>query len=156
MVYMADNIMNNSTHKNPDKRIALSVVSAMVGKPAVSATRMITGDQNFVFAVKTADAEYVIRMTDINHKAKFFSAIYWQEKLLPLGIPLAKFIDSDLEAKHSPFPALLMMRLPGDDLCNVYLNLTDTDKKNLAAHMAKIQATASALTQGIGYGITNR
>lgn len=147
--------MNNTTNINPDKHIASSVVSAMVGKPAISATRMTTGDQYFVFAVKTADAEYVIRMTDIRQKAKFLSAIYWQEQLLPLGIPLAKFIDSDLEGKHSPFPALLMMRLPGDDLCNVYLSLTDIDKKNLATHMAKIQATASTLPLGIGYGITD-
>ncbi len=98
----------------------------------LAATRMATGDQNFVYAVKTSAAEYVLRMTDISHKHKFEAAIAWQKMLLPLGIPLAEFINTDLDNKYSSFPALLMMRLPGDDLINVYADLKDPDKKSLA------------------------
>src|SRR3990167_7702547 len=116
----------------PTEEIAASAVASMTHEKVLSTTRMTTGDQYFVFAIKTINAEYVIRMTTMDQKEQFLSAIYWQDMLIPLGIPLAKFIQSDLESKHSPFLALLMMRLPGNDLCNVYSTLTTKDKKNLA------------------------
>lgn len=71
-------------------------------------------------------------MTDIERKNNFITAIYWQDILIPLGIPLARFINSDMNCDHSPFPSLLMKRLPGTDLCNIYSSLTTSDKRNLA------------------------
>lgn len=146
--------MTKLTEK-PSKQIASSVVKSMTGEEVISTSRMVTGDQNFVFAVTTADSEYVIRMTDEGHKQKFVAAIYWQKKLIPLGVPLAEFIQTDLEGKYSPFPALLMKRLQGDDLVNVYPNLTNDDKKNLAREIIKIQALVTALPEGPGFGITD-
>lgn len=139
----------------PNENIAATVVTSMMGEKVLSSTRLTTGDQHFVFAVKTSKSEYVLRMTKEINKNYFISAQYWQEKLLPLGVPLAKFIRSDLEEKYSQFPALLMIRLPGDDLCNVYSSLTSLDKKNLAQEMVKIQSTTKALPEGLGFGITN-
>lgn len=139
----------------PNENIAASVVASMTNEKVLSSIRLATGDQHFVFTVKTTSLEYVLRMTKKENKNYFISAIYWQEKLIPLGIPLAKFIRSDLNEEYSPFPALLMMRLPGDDLCNVYANLTDLDKKNLAEEMVKIQSTTKALPHGLGFGITS-
>jgi aminoglycoside phosphotransferase (APT) family kinase protein len=139
----------------PDDTVASTVVASMTGEKVLSASRMVTGDQNFVFAVKTTDSEYVIRMTDDKHKFKFIAAIYWQKLLLPLGVPLAEFIITDLDGKYSPFPALLMKRLLGDDLVNVYPELTDEDKRNLAHEIIKIQSLAITLPEGPGYGITD-
>lgn len=143
-----------STEK-PNTQIASSVVKSMIGEEVISTFRMLTGDQNFVFAVTTADSEYVIRMTDEGHKQKFQAAIYWQQMLIPLGVPLAEFIQTDLEGKYSPFPALLMKRLLGNDLVNVYSDLTDAEKKNLASEIIKIQALVTALPEGPGFGITD-
>lgn len=143
----------NTNRLTPNEHIASFVVSAMTGEQALSATRMATGDQNFVYAVKTSKAEYVLRMTDVGHKYKFHAAIAWQKMLLPLGVPLAEFIKSDLEGKYSPYPALLMMRLPGDDLINIYPSLTEADKKSIALEMIKIQALCVRLPEGPGYGI---
>jgi hypothetical protein len=61
----------------PTEEIASSVVSSMTNEKILSAIRITTGDQYFVFSVKTTKSEYVIRMTDENHKKKFISAIYW-------------------------------------------------------------------------------
>lgn len=141
------------SHTVPNEKIASAVAATMTNEKVLSSTRMTTGDQYFVFAIKTENSEYVIRMTDNNHKKKFISAVYWQEKLLPLGIPLAEFIKTDLEGMYSEFPALLMLRLPGNDLINVYSKLTDSDKKNLADKIAKIQATVATLPEGPGYGM---
>jgi len=137
----------------PNEEIASNIVEAMTNEKALSSIRMTTGDQYFVFAVKTINSEYVIRMTDAHHKNKFNSAIYWQNKLLPLGIPLAKFIKTDLDEVYSQFPALLMPRLPGNDLINVYSNLTDIDKRNLAQEIVKIQNATTILPEGLSYGI---
>ncbi|VEG92256.1 aminoglycoside phosphotransferase family protein [Legionella spiritensis] len=143
--------MNNNLA--PSEQDILSAVSSMTGERVLSLTRMATGDQNFVFAIHTAGSEYVLRMTDISHKHKFYAAMKWQKMLLPLGVPLAEFINSDLEARYSPFPALLMLRLPGDDLINVYPQLADLDKRNLADEMINIQALCNSLPKGPGYGI---
>lgn len=140
----------------PNENIAAIVVAAMIGEKVLSTHRLTTGDQHFVFAVATSHAEYVLRMTKETNRNYFISAIYWQEKLLPLGVPLAQFIRSDLNGQFSQFPALLMMRLPGDDLCNVYSSLTHVDKKNLAHEMVSIQSRTKALPEGLGFGITNR
>lgn len=145
--------MNES--RVPNEEVASGVVEAMTNEKVLSSIRMTTGDQYFVFDIKTENSDYVIRMTDANHKSKFNSAIYWQNKLLPLGIPLAKFIKTDLEGMYSQFPALLMLRLPGNDLINVYSDLTDLDKRNLAKEIVKIQAAATTLPEGLGYGITD-
>lgn len=146
--------MTKPTEK-PTTQIASSVVKSMTGEDVISAMRMATGDQNFVFSVKTVGAEYVIRMTDLPHKQKFEAAIYWQKKLIPLGVPLAKFIQTDLEGKYSKFPSLLMKRLIGNDLVNVYFELTKTQKKDLASEIIKIQTIVSTLPEGPGYGITD-
>jgi len=139
----------------PTEEIASSVVLSMTGEDVLHSKRMTTGDQHFVYDVKTEKSEYVIRMTDTSQKDKFISAIYWQEKLLPLGIPLAKFIKSDLKCKFSQFPSLLMVRLPGDDLCNIYSRLTDLNKRNLAIEMVKIQAMTDPLPDGQSYGVVD-
>ncbi len=139
----------------PNEKIAADVVNSMTNEKVLSISRMKTGDQHFVFALKTSLSEYVLRMTTLEQKKSFISAIYWQEKFLPLGIPLAKFLISDLDGNYSGFPALLMNRLPGDDLCNVYSSLTDLDKKNLAEEMVKIQKSATALPAGLSYGISD-
>lgn len=127
----------------------------MTGEKIISCNRMGTGDQHFVFEVITASAKYVIRMTDFKHRNNFISAIYWQDKLLPLHIPLATFIQRDLDGRFSPFPTLLMRRLPGDDLINVYASLSATEKRFLAREMVKIQSATSSLPNGSGYGFAS-
>lgn len=141
--------------KRPNEKIAESVVSKMTNEVVLSVDKMPTGEQNFVCAVKTDRTEYIIRMTIPDYKSVFIAALYWQEKLMPLGIPFAKFIQYDLTGEYSEFPALLMLRLPGNDICNIYSDLTDIDKKNLSAEMIKIQSTTKSLPLASGFGIAS-
>lgn len=143
----------SNDHKIPSKQDIESVINSMIGEQVLACTRMKTGDQNFVFAVSTSDAEYILRMTDFNYKYKFEAALAWQKLLLPVGVPLAKFIKTDLDAKFSLFPSLLMLRLPGDDLINVYHTLTDNEKRNLAIEMINVQALCKGLPNAAGFGI---
>jgi hypothetical protein len=143
----------DNSRPTPNEQTITSILFAMTEEEVLSVTRMTTGEQHFVYAIRTPETEYVLRLTDISKKHKFHSAVAWQKRLLPLGIPLAKFIKSDLDCQYSPYPALLMMRLPGDDLVNIYSELTDANKKSLANEMVNIQALCRKLPEGSGYGI---
>src|SRR5688500_5951552 len=124
----------------PDLKTAKYVASRLLKVDVLDAHRLTTGNKNFVFAINTKDQDFVIRMTTGAHKDVYHAAAYWQEKLLPLGIPLAKFIGKDLNESLSPFPALLMEKIPGDDICNLYGNLTLETKRNLAQQIVDIHA----------------
>lgn len=136
----------------PDENVASLVTAAMTGSKVFETKRLATGNQNHVYAVRTDAGEYVIRLTSAAHKDKFTAALYWQQKLLPLGVPLAHFIAADLEGRFSSFPALLMNRLPGDDLGAVYTTLSDSQKQNLAQQMTTIHAGFKKLPNGQKYG----
>lgn len=144
--------MNNLTDQ-PSEIIASTIVAKMTHEKIIDVVRFLTGEQFFVYAVSTENQEYVLRIAQPHRKSKFLAGFHWQEKLIPLGIPLAKFINFDFDEHYSPFPALLMKRLPGDDLCNVYETLSSSDKRNLANAMVEIQAKKNALPDGPGYGI---
>ncbi len=139
----------------PNNDIAANVVAKMTLESVLSVRKMPTGEQNCVFAVKTNEAEYVIRMTTEDHQHVVTSALYWQEKLIPLGVPVAKFIKSDQKGLYSEFPSLLMLRLPGDDLCNIYKGLTNDEKKSLSQEMIQIQSVTKRMPLSLGFGIAS-
>ncbi len=139
----------------PDIESANIAASILLKEDVLEAKRLTTGGKNFVFAISTISGDFVIRMTTKEHKGAYESAIYWQNKLLPLGVPLAKFIAADLEEQVSPFPTLIMQRVPGDDLCNVYKKLSTTNKQNLAQQITNIHTKTSAMPIGVNYGFAN-
>ena len=51
----------HTTHMQSALQIASSLVQSMTGELVLNSTRMKTGDQNFVYTVKTSDAEYVLQ-----------------------------------------------------------------------------------------------
>ena len=139
----------------PDIETAKVVASALLKENVLDAQRITTGRKNFVVAITTPNNEFVIRMTTKERKITYEAAIYWQNKLLPLGVPLAKFIATDLEEQYSPYPTLIMQRAPGDDLCNVYKNLSVVTKQRLAQQMVNIHRKTEDLASGYQYGFAN-
>lgn len=137
----------------PDEKFAAHVVSHLTGETVTSVSRLTTGNQNYVYAVDTEQSTYVIRMTH-KFRDKFVSALFWQEQLISLGVPLARFIAQDLDGQYSPFPALLMKRLAGADIGKAYSSLTAEQKKSIAQQMVDIHAKLSALQDGSKYGYT--
>ncbi len=138
---------------SPDEKDAAHVTSHLTGEIVTSVSRLTTGNQNYVYAVDTEQSTYVIRMTH-KFRDKFVSALYWQKQIIPLGVPLAKFIAQDLDGQYSPFPALLMKRLPGADIGRAYPSLTAEQKKSIARQMVDIHAKLSVLPDGPKYGYT--
>lgn len=142
------------TQNLPNENIAISIASKMFDIPVLSATRFGTSDMHYVYAIECKGKQYVLRLTKPEYKKSFEAAIYWQKKLLPLGVPLAEFIVIDIDGKFSPFPALLMRRLPGNDLCNIYNTLTLEEKKHLASEIVEIQRLTAKLPEATGFGFT--
>jgi aminoglycoside phosphotransferase (APT) family kinase protein len=134
-------------------KTAANVTARLTGETVTSVSRLATGNQNYVYAVDTKKSAYVIRMTN-KFRDKFVNALHWQEQLIPLGVPLAKFIAQDLDGKYSEFPALLMRRLPGSDIGDVYRSLTAEQKKSIARQMVDIHAKLDILPNGSKYGYT--
>ena len=141
--------------ETPDIETAKMVAASLLGETIVNINRLTTGGKNFVFALSTTNHSYVIRMTTKECQNTYLASIYWQNKLLPLGVPLAKFIATDLEGRFSSFPTLLMQRIPGDDLCNVYKNLSIATKQGLAQQIVSIHTKTAALPLGSSYGFAN-
>ena len=135
-----------------DIETAKVVAAALLKENVLDAQRFITGRKNFVVAITTPSNEFVIRMTIKERKDTYAAAIYWQNKLLPLGVPLAKFIATDLDDQYSPYPTLIMQRAPGDDLCNVYKNLSAAMKQKIAQQMVSIHRKTEVLPLGSQYG----
>ena len=131
------------------EEMAADKVFKLTGEGVLFTERLHTGNQNYVYAVQTNKSEYVIRLTTPENRRQFDAAIYWQNRLLPLGVPLARFVAQDIA---SPFPALLMHRLPGVDLRKAYPSLTDSEKMRLAETIVSIQQLTYALPEGKGFG----
>jgi aminoglycoside phosphotransferase (APT) family kinase protein len=139
----------------PDIETAKVVASSLLKEEVLDAQKLTTGRKNFVVAITTPNNKFVVRMTTKEYKNIYEAAIYWQNKLLPLGVPLAKFIAADLEDQYSPYPTLIMQRAPGDDICNVYKNLSAITKQRLAHQIVNIQKKTEVLPLGSSYGFAN-
>ena len=136
----------------PDINIVKHVATQLLNQEIMHVGRLTTSNMNYVFTVSTKTHDYVLRMAQPKYKHTYESAIYWQQRLLPLGVPIVKFIAHDLEGKHSPYPAVLMDLVPGDDLCNVYKQLSTDAKQSLAQQMVDIFAKTDNLQVGTTYG----
>ena len=145
--------MQKTSLPNPNEETAAKVTAALTGELVTKAIRLTTGNQNYVYAVETKQSKYVIRMT-AKFKDKFISALYWQEQLIPLGVPLAKFIALDLTEKYSNFSSLLMKQVPGKDIGQAYYSLTKDQKKSIAQQMVDIHTKLNTLPDGEKYGYT--
>ena len=76
--------MDNS--KIPEKEDIKSLMTSMMtGENIHSVSSMPKGDQNFFYAITTVRFDYIFRMTSLENKSKFESAIVWKHLLLPIG-----------------------------------------------------------------------
>lgn len=126
------------------------IVSENLSETAVSAERFTTGSQHYVFDVKTESGlNFVVRVSRPEHRHFAASARFWNELLRPKGVPLPKILASDLSAE---FPFLILERLPGADLWQVYRELSASEKKALATEMARLQTIAASLPKASSFG----
>jgi hypothetical protein len=67
-------------------------------------------------------------------------------------LPLPKFLYSEVEKNLFEFPVIIMERLKGKDLGDVYTELSQGQKRKLALEISNIQRVVGTLPQANGFG----
>jgi aminoglycoside phosphotransferase (APT) family kinase protein len=132
---------------------ATEIAAAIMGEPLRSVVRFPTGTSHFVFDVQTVHGQRaVLRLSRREEIGAAHGAVYWSRALRPMGVPLPALLHADLELKRFPFPIMLLERLPGDDLGDVYGGLSRRALRALAERLAAIQDLVTRLPHGGGFG----
>jgi hypothetical protein len=136
----------------PTPKTACKIIETLWQEPVLSITRFKTGLCHFVYDVITASGKSVVVRIARDTEAGLKGAVYWSQKLRPLGVPLPELLYADLEAEIAPFPFILLERLPGQDLGAVYPQLTYTQKQAIVIALVKAQNRVGSLPLGPGFG----
>jgi hypothetical protein len=135
---------------SPTGQDACRLVERALGIKTVTARRFPTGLCHFVYDLELADGRWVVaRLAGASSPQYLAGGVYWQTRLRQLGVPLAAQLFADLRAT---IPHVILERLPGDDLGNVYSTLDDDQKKAVAAAVVGAQRIASRLPEASGFG----
>jgi hypothetical protein len=108
--------------------------------------------------VELADgSKLVVRIGSKDNFQTYDNAIYWRETLRPLGLPMPEFFEYSNDPAKSEYPYIIMKRLEGKDLHDVYPDLLQREKRVLAWKMVGIQQRVNTqLPTGNGYGFASR
>ena len=137
----------------PTEDDAAQIFQAVLGQTACLVERFPAGLAHYVFDVRTeTGGQFVVRLTRAEQAAEFAGAVYWHPRLTSVGVPLPKLLYTDPTGTDQRFPTLILERLPGADLGEVYQQLTREQKHRLAQEIARIQAAVATLPPGPGFG----
>ncbi len=135
------------------KEEAVRIAESFARQPVISIERFETGLAHYVYDVTLGDGRKVVaRLASPGNDATLAGAVYWSQKLRPLGVPLPELLAYDLTRQKFNYAYLLLERLPGQDLGLVYPGLSVPQKRDLAREIARIQGIVNALPPGPGYG----
>lgn len=137
----------------PTEQAVLQAASRCLHQEAVTARRIPMGRSHFVFAVELASGECLIARITRHDRAECFAGFaYWRRQLAEVGVPVPRVLSMDLTRSALPWPIMFLEKAPGDDLCNVYADLTAAEKRSVADDLIDIQHRMSGLQPGPGYG----
>lgn len=139
----------------PNEEAARTVVKNVVDKEVSSIDRFNTGLDNYVYKVQLEDGKVVVaRLNYPGKEDQYTAAVYWYKQLEPAHIPMPKLFASN--TKPGTIPYMIMEYVPGVDLGDVYVTLTQEEREHIAKHMATIQIDVMThLPLGPGYGYAN-
>lgn len=125
------------------KELARQIIEDNLGRKAVEIKQFSTGLSHFVFDVLAKhDFSCVIRIARPERKKEFQRGIFWHQKIENIGIRLPKIFDIGGIKDH---PYIVLERLKGDDLENVYASLSTLEKRNIAEKVSGIQQKIALL-----------
>ena len=134
----------------PKSSDILPIIAQHFPKGAHAIRRFETGLAHFVYDVALKSGERVfIRLANPDHAAELAGGVFWHARLLALEVPLPVLIAHDLDA---PWPYMILERLPGADLGQVYGQLSGDQRRVLAYQIAGIQDQVAQLEPADSYG----
>lgn len=136
----------------PAPHDAALAVRVALGVEARHIARLTVGHCHYVYSVTTADGrEVVARLASAESLDALAGGLYWHERLRKIGAPLASLLAADL-APARGFPYMLLERLPGQDLGQVYTRLSPIQRQALAKRIVELQRRVATLPPASGYG----
>jgi aminoglycoside phosphotransferase (APT) family kinase protein len=118
---------------------------------ALKIDRFPMGNCHFVFDVITESGKNLVaRIARPENKNLLENAIFWNGLLKPKGVPLPEILAFELNSTN--FPYLILERLKGTDLNEVYPQLSKLEKNLLATELVKVQNNVRTLPPAKGFG----
>lgn len=136
----------------PTENDAATIIQKVLSERAQTITRFKTGLRHYVYDVVTeSGAKFVVRIARENDES-LDSTVYWYRRLRPLGLPLARILHADPQGKSVGLPFVVLERLAGRDLGDVYVTLSSDEKRAIASGVFNAQTLVKGLSHGNGFG----
>jgi hypothetical protein len=143
-------VMRPNTHILPDERTAEEIFGLHSASSVQSVIRFPIGLCHYVFEVRTSDrAASVVRISSPENRRLIQGGCYWSLVLGKIGVPIPTLYASGV---YEDFAYMVLERLPGRDLGQVYGGLKPAAKRSIAAEVAEIQQRIATLPVARGYG----
>ncbi|MCM1188473.1 MAG: aminoglycoside phosphotransferase family protein [bacterium] len=123
-----------------DCREAIAIFENDTSKSVAQIERCSTGIANYVFIVSTTTEKFVLRCS--KDKNAYKDSIYWLGKLSVCEIPIPAVLS---QGTYQDYSYLILSYIRGDDIGNVYCQLNDREKKQIAGEVVAIQRKVSKI-----------
>jgi aminoglycoside phosphotransferase (APT) family kinase protein len=140
----------------PSARTAATLVERRLGVAVEMIERFQSGLANYVYDVRLVDGRRLVARLahGPDAQATTRAAVYWNRLLRPRGVPLPQLLGWELRPPAGA-PYLLLERLPGRELGEVFPTLTRAQQRALAGRIVDIQRAVGQLPDGPGYGFAS-
>ena len=105
-----------------------------------SVLRCAVGQGNFVYIVELSDRKVVIRCSE--EPDAYIDTIYWLEQLEAIDIPVPRILG---KGRLSGYEYVILTYFEGQDIGNVYTELTSDEKREIAKTVVDIQEKVALL-----------
>lgn len=136
----------------PDETTARLIAERHVdtGSKIERCERFATGLRHWVYDVVFASGQnVVVRLSHPDHRLELAGGVFWQQELRGVGVRVPDVLAFDVEGDQ---PYMILERLTGTDLGNVFDHLSERSLARVAESVADMQQRTSRLIRADGYG----
>ena len=130
--------------------LAARIARRHLGDEVAGVVRFATGLSFWVYdVVLRSGANVVVRIGSSEQRRDLAGGLAWARRLRSVGVPVPRTLAFDLDAEH---PHVILERLPGTDLGNVFDQLTVQERRRISDRVVDLQQRAGRLPQADGFG----
>ena len=123
-----------------DYKEAIIIFENDTKRKVVQIERCSVGIANYVFIVSTATEKFILRCS--KDEGAYNDTVYCLNKLSACEISIPIVLS---KGKSGDYSYLILSYIPGNDIGNVYDKLSDSEKKQIAKEVVKIQRKISRI-----------
>lgn len=127
-----------------DCKEAAMIFEDSTKKSVVRIERCCVGIANYVFAVSTTAEKFILRCS--KEEDAYQDTVYWLSKLAGCEIPIPIVLS---KGTYRDYSYLILSYIRGDDIGDVYNQLNDNEKKQIAKEVVEIQRRVSRIEVSI-------